>query len=362
MLIFGASTAIMSLQPLVLHLADQRSSADERMGPAGFMLTVEVLKIALCAGVVLGRRALGLESSVWCGWRHTLRFAVPAAIYLVMNIMKVFAARAISPPVFQLLASTKILATAVASWALLNKHLTPKQWAAMLLLTVGVALGQHRGSSLGEAVAEDVPFLPTVVMFLNSGFSAFGAVYTERVLKASQSAMLSTFATNLHMSAHTLLMNSAKAFLWEATELPRPWNFGFWTWFALINEAVNGLCVSALMRHADSIVKNYAFGASIFATAALSVPLLSYWPQLPFFAGAVLVLMSMYLYARGALCNVPSSTASNGNGLHHSIGTNGHGMNNGTHDSNGTNGHAMTNGKHPSDGSNGNGLKNGKHA
>jgi len=267
---------------------------------------------------------LGLESQVWCGLRHTLAFAVPAAIYLVMNIMKVFAARAIAPPVFQLLASTKILATAVASWALLNKHLTPMQWAAMLLLTGGVALGQHRGGSLSETVVQDVPVLPTIIMFLNSAFSALGAVYTERVLKAHQSAVLTTFATNLHMSSHTLLMNGAKAFCWEAISLPRPWNFGPWTWAALLNEAVNGLCVSALMRHADSIVKNYAFGASIFATAGLSVPLLSYMPELYFFFGAVMVVVSMYLYARGASCNNGhSSNGAHKNGLN---GTNENGV------------------------------------
>lgn len=312
MAIFGASTAIMSLQPLVLHLANQRSSADERMRPDGFMITVEIMKIALCGAVILGRRAMGIETRVWCGFRHTLHFAVPAAIYLVMNIMKVTAARAIAPPVFQLLASTKILSTAVASWALLHRHLTPMQWAAMLLLTLGVAMGQYRGTSFEEAVAQDLPLLPTFIMLLNSAFSAFGAVYTERVLKAQQSAVLTTFATNLHMSAHTLLMNGLKAILWEAPELPRPWTFGPWSWAALSNEAVNGLCVSALMRHADSIVKNYAFGASIFATTGLSVPLLDFWPQNSFFIGAVLVLMSMYFYATGAL---QTTNGTGGNGV-----------------------------------------------
>lgn len=313
--IFGASTAIMSFQPLVLHIANERSLGDEKIGADGFMLAAEAMKIGICAIVILGRRAMGLEARVWCGLRHTLAFAVPAAIYLVMNIMKVTAARAIDPPVFQLLASTKILATAVASYSLLNKHLTPVQWAAMLLLTVGVALGQMRSGSFGDTPVKDVPLIPTLIMILNSALSALGAVYTERVLKAHQSAALTIFATNLHMSAHTLLFNGAKACLWEATVLPRPWRFGSWSWAALINEAVNGLCVSALMRHADSIVKNYAFGASIFATAGLSVPLLDYCPPMPFFLGAVLVLISMYLYARGSSFISHTANGTNGHGV-----------------------------------------------
>lgn len=317
------------------------------------MLAAEAMKIALCATAVLGRRTMGLEVRVWCGLRHTLAFAVPASIYLVMNIMKVMAARSIPPPVFQLLASTKILATAIASWALLSKQLAPMQWMAMLLLTFGVALGQCRGS-FSETASQDVPFFSLIIMIVNSFLSALGAVYTERVLKASNSAVLTTFATNLHMSAHTLLLNGAKAGILQGSALPRPWLFSAWTWAALINEAVNGLLVAALMRHTDSIVKNYAFAASIFATAGLSVPLLSYWPELSFFVGAVLVLVSMYLYARGA-----SSTNHSLNGSKDLNGSssNGHGSNGSS--SNGSNGcHTETklsNGSH--DGTNGNRAK-----
>jgi len=86
----------------------------------------------------------------------------------------------------------------------------------MLLLTFGVALGQWTGS-FAETSAQDVPLIPSVIMAVNSFLSALGAVYTERVLKAHQTEVLSTFATNLHMSAHTLLMNGAKACLWEGT-------------------------------------------------------------------------------------------------------------------------------------------------
>jgi UDP-sugar transporter A1/2/3 len=212
-----------------------------------------------------------------------------------MNIMKVFAARALSPPVFQLLASTKILATALASWAMLGKVLTARQWLAMLVLTVGVALGQQK-SSAGLDGIDAVPFMPIAIMIVNSFLSAAGAVYTEKVLKARQSANLTIFATNLHMSAHTLMLNLLKACVLGVPFIPRLWNLGPWTWAALLNEAVNGILVSALMRHADSIVKNYAFAASIFVTAGLSVPLLEYWPEFHFLLGAILVVISMWLY------------------------------------------------------------------
>ncbi|CAJ1346711.1 unnamed protein product, partial [Effrenium voratum] len=54
---------------------------------------------------------------------------------------------------------------------------------------------------------------------------------------------------------------------------------------ALGNEALNGILISLLMRRIDSIVKNYAFSASIFTTAALSAGLLQHWPGWHFYLG-----------------------------------------------------------------------------
>lgn len=174
-------------------------------------------------------------------------------------------------------------------------------------------MGQVRWS---ESSMREVPFVPAVIMVVNAFFSASGAVYTERVLKAQQSAALTIFATNLHMSAHTLLLNGAKACLWEAPALPSLWAIGDWTWAALANEAVNGLAVSALMRHADCIVKNYAFSTSIFTTALISVPMLGFWPNFPFLAGAMLVALSMYLYSRETplVANGSAKKMTNGHG------------------------------------------------
>jgi len=295
--IFAASVAMMSLQPLLINLA----ASSEQPPPAdAFMVAAEILKVLLCTAALLCRRAAGLEAALWCGFGHSAAFAVPAVLYLVMNVLKVLAARALAPPLFQLLASTKIIATAVTSWTVLGKSLTPLQWAAMVLLTAGVALGQHRddggvGRGSGGPTAE-LPLLSVAIMLLNSCLSAFAAVYTERVLKARQSASLSIFAANLHMASHTLLASLAKACVSEAPVFPHPRELGWRTWAALGNEAANGILVSTLMRHADSNAKNYAFGTSIFTTALIAAPVLDYWPQRPFFLGSLLVLCSMAMY------------------------------------------------------------------
>jgi len=207
------------------------------------------------------------------------------------------------PPTFQLLASTKIICTALASWAILKKQITPAQWIAVALLTAGVALGQWRNGAL----VADEPFVPVLLMLVNSCLSAIAAVCTEKIIKAHSNAALTIYATNVHMAAHTLVIstcaNALRANIWQAASvipsaLPR---LGPLTLLALCNEAVNGVMMSLLMRHADSIVKNYAFGLSIFTTAGLAVPLLDYWPPPLFYVGATLVVFSMGLYASNGL-------------------------------------------------------------
>lgn len=298
--VFAACVVMMSLQPLLIHLAASQEE-ELRLPAETFMLVVESLKLLLCGCALAWRRVAGQEAAVWRGIRHTATFAVPAGIYLVMNVLKVLAARALAPPLFQLLAATKILATAVASWMLLARGLTPVQWVAMVMLTLGVGLGQHRvGSGSLSLDGAAVPLLPALIMLTNSCLSALAGVYTEKVLKARQSASLSIFAMNLHMAFHTLLLNSVKACIWQAPALASPRAIGWRTWAALLNEAVNGILVSTLMRYADSIVKNYAFSTSIFTTALISVPILHYWPQWPFYAGSVFVLCSMGMYSQGS--------------------------------------------------------------
>merc|ERR1712107_498564 len=109
--------------------------------------------------------------------------------------------------------------------------------------------------------------------------------------KAKQQASLSIFATNIHMAAHTLLINGIMLVLWNGgtirLQLPSHAVVP-----ALINEALNGIVISLLQRRMDSIAKNYAFSVSVFVTAGLSAAVLGYRPSLQFFCGAGLTVLS----------------------------------------------------------------------
>lgn len=289
--LFALATLMMALKPLLLHLT--RPSEGAALPPEQFQLAAESLKLFMCSAVLLGRRASGMKAPVWCGAAHTAPFAIPAAVYLLMNCLTVRAARLLAPPVFQLVANLKIICTAVASLVFLSRRLVPAQWLAMVLLTIGVALGQW--SSAGADGLGAPSMLGVLLMVVNSCLSALGGVLTEKLLKGAASAELPIFATNIHMAAHTLLVNGlvlgAQGTSWPS--LP-----GASVGVALVNEAVNGILISVLMRRLDTIAKNFAFSLSVFITAGLSAGLLDYRPPIHFYLGAALATLAVLLFAR----------------------------------------------------------------
>jgi len=309
--LFLISTTFMAFKPLLLHLTARGDRAHEHyqpLPPAFFQLAVEASKICICCVVSMGRKAWGRDAQLWAGTRHTLGFLPPALVYLVMNVLTVHAARMMPPPTFQLLANLKIIFTAIAAHIFMKKRVACAQWCALSLLTVGVALGQMEESG---RVTRGFSSVGVLLMTLNSALSATGGVLTESVLKGGRSANLSIWATNLHMALHSLVGNLIFVLAFPDDT--------FHSWWAkargagvdavlvitMINEAMNGIVLSLLVRRLDSIAKNYAFSASVFVTGGFSALVLGYRPPLSFYAGAAVTLFSSGLYAHTAIA-VPS--------------------------------------------------------
>ncbi|CAK9055322.1 CMP-sialic acid transporter 4 (CMP-SA-Tr 4) (CMP-Sia-Tr 4) [Durusdinium trenchii] len=297
--IFIVSAVIMAMKPLLLHLTGDAVREDVALPPAFFQLAVEALKALICVLVLLLRRQCGLSAVVWNGWWHTASFALPAAVYLLMNVLTVIAARLLQPPMLQLIASIKILITAIASRIVMSKKLEPLQWLALVLLTVGVAVGGRGKSTMESGEVSEVPLLGVALMLFNCTLSSLGGVLTERALKQRSSGELTIFATNLHMALHSLSMNASALSLVTSAELPRLELLQMSDFVALSNEALNGILISLLMKRIDAIAKNYVFSVSVFTTAAMSAVVLRLWPPWQFYLGSSICAASMALYAQG---------------------------------------------------------------
>lgn len=307
--IFIATVSMMALKPMMIHIT--RGAEATALPPRSFLLLSECVKVLFCLLVLAGRKTCGLGALVWGGFSHTRLFAIPATVYLVSNMITVFNARLLQPSVFQLLASTKIIATAGAAVLILGRSLRNQQWFALVLVSLGVTIGQYEEREGTSSLSSpETPRMCVLLMLFNSCLSALAGILAEKALKSKESSRMSIFATNLHMASHTILVNIVLLVMQELysgeTLLPRALPSRV-SAVALGSEALNGILVSMLMRDADSIVKNYAFTVSTFIVAGLSALLFGYALRSQLLIGAALTVLSMVLYVRGGVA-VPQAS------------------------------------------------------
>lgn len=89
--------------------------------------------------------------------RSALPLALPAILYVLQNNLQYTAAENLEPAVFQTLYQLKILTTALCARLLLGTRLSQKQWGALVILAIGVAIVQVGDSSSRSAAADSQP-------------------------------------------------------------------------------------------------------------------------------------------------------------------------------------------------------------
>ena len=78
------------------------------------------------------------------------------------------------------------------------------------------------------------------------------------------------------------------------------WLHGFCptTWAVCCMFAFGGLLVAVVIRFADNNLKNLAMACAILLSCLLSIPIFGdFHPNLKFWSGATLVILSIFLYA-----------------------------------------------------------------
>ena len=127
------------------RITQQRSNAPRPIASVLVLLT-EALKLLMsvcleltdCGGLGSASTLARLRDALCRSPPDTLRLSVPAVLYTFQNLAIYFALGHLEVIIFQVLYQTKLLLTAVLSVLLLGRRLTFRQWAALIVLTIGV--------------------------------------------------------------------------------------------------------------------------------------------------------------------------------------------------------------------------------
>lgn len=193
----------------------------------------------------------------------------------------------------------KILTTALFSVIMLRKELSPLQWVSLLLLFVGVALVQiDPNSSKKVSPVEQNAVVGLVAVIVACLMSGFAGVYFEKLLKNTPQ---SVFVRNVQLGFIGVIFGLVTVEVKDGAKVHDKgffFGYNFAVWSVILLMSVGGLVVAVVVKYADNILKGFATSGSIILACVASVFFFEFQLSLQFCAGTVLVIMSVFMYAK----------------------------------------------------------------
>ncbi|KAJ2961339.1 hypothetical protein NQZ79_g3422 [Umbelopsis isabellina] len=291
----------------------------------------EVLKIIACLAVIWYQKRT--FSRFWYVVRkeilgkptETMKMLIPSGLYALQNNLLYVALSNLEAATFQVTYQMKILSTAIFSVVLLGRSLHRGKWLALVLLMIGVTLVQSQtvsGSSsqstsaASELVAgEDAepfidpakeqeqlmlaaqnPLVGLIAVITSCVSSGFAGCYFEKILKTSETSM---WVRNIQLGISGAFFSLVGMLVYDRAPLMAGGmlqGYDALTWVVVANQALGGLLVAIVVKYADNILKGFATSLSIIISGVISFYLFNFQPSFQFMVGAVIVMVSSYLY------------------------------------------------------------------
>eukprot|EP00980_Cylindrotheca_fusiformis_P028433 scaffold22599_cov139-Cylindrotheca_fusiformis.AAC.24 len=257
---------------------------------------MEVMKLVICC-VVIAIQTTGtlldeLNTHVIGAPMELVKLSVPSFLYCVQNNLLYLALTNLDAATYQVCYQLKILTTAVFSAILL-------QWAALVLLTIGVSIVQVSGSrNEGNAEESKKRFIGLVAVLCAACTSGFSGVYFERILKGSQTSL---WLRNVQMGLPSVLVAFITIYIKDAAAVAEMGFFGGYSpivWTVVVVQAVGGLIVAVVVKYADNVLKVFATSFSIVVSCILSAIFFDFHATFAFVIGASLVVIATVLYSQ----------------------------------------------------------------
>lgn len=311
-------TLVLQNSLLILTMRYSRvMDTDEVYISSTAVLLNEVIKLSIC--LLISFKEVGFKKTFVevFGEGHWM-LAVPAALYTLQNSMQYVAASNLDAATFQVTYQLKILSTAFFAVTILHKRLHINQWAALGLLTLGVAVVQLPTSIVEvvkgfiapiqdietpveeriTGVANNIRGL--VAVTIACVLSGLAGIYFEKVLKGSRSVSL--WVRNVQLSFYSLFPALFIGVL--AKDGREIYEKGFFYGYnmvvvsVILLQAGGGIVVALCVKYADNIAKNFATSISILVSAIASVHFFGTALTTNFAIGATIVMLATFLYSK----------------------------------------------------------------
>ena len=230
--------------------------------------------------------------------------AVPAVLYLAMNMLGFVSLRRVDAGTFAVVQQSKVFFTALFARVLLGRSLSVPKWCTLTILVLGVTLisllSQPGAAACGPLTTSSVPAdlsasaytIGLLAVGTDSALSGYATVYFERVLKTT---VLTVWDRNLQLAFWSMLIYAP----WAAWEHPNPLHgWSLVTLLLALLGAVGGILVALVIKHADGIAKNLATASSIVLTTAAGHVLFNGPMSGAIVVGSLIVIVAGFAYPR----------------------------------------------------------------
>ncbi|KAL3910831.1 MAG: hypothetical protein SGILL_007535, partial [Bacillariaceae sp.] len=290
---------------LLMRVSRTQKPDDEPLYLASTAVFVmEVMKLVICCFVIAyqsgGNLLSELNTHVLQSPIELAKLSVPSFLYTVQNNLLYLALTNLDAATYQVCYQLKILTTAVFSMVLLQRKFSPKKWAALLLLTVGVSIVQVSGSR-DESKSDSEKqsrFIGLVAVLCAACTSGFSGVYFEKILKGSQTSL---WLRNVQMGMPSVIIAFLTVYAKDSAAVASQGFLGGYSgivWTVVTVQAVGGLIVAVVVKYADNVLKVFATSFSIVVSCVLSAIFFDFHASFGFVVGAGLVVLSTILYSQ----------------------------------------------------------------
>ncbi|KAF6154266.1 hypothetical protein GIB67_026722 [Kingdonia uniflora] len=176
-----ALTILTSSQAILIVWSKRAGKYDYSVTTANF--SVEALKCALSLAALArswSEEGVNDNNKLSTTWDEVMVYPIPAALYLVKNLLQYYIFAYVDAPGYQILKNLNIISTGVLYRIILKKKLSKIQWAAFILLCAGCTTAQLDTRSDHVLQTPFQGWMMAIVMALLSGFAG---VYTEAIIK-----------------------------------------------------------------------------------------------------------------------------------------------------------------------------------